>query len=229
MALAKKHRDPRTSDTTAAPAHGDQTVAQPPVGDARGGTTTQQPVTRETKLAARREAAYERFGGINWGAAFFGWLVAVGLAAILTGIVGAVLAAIGSDQNITRADAEASAGTYGVAAAIILLAIMSLAYYAGGYVSGRMSRFDGGRQGLGAWLVGLLVSLVAVAIGAVAGSEYDIFERVNLPTLPLTSDELGLGGLLAALAILLATLVFAMAGGKVGTRYHAKVDRAVGV
>ena len=229
MALLKKHRDPHTSDTTTAPAHGDQTVAQRPVSDARGGTTTQQPVTRETKLAARREAAYERFGGINWGAAFFGWLVAVGLAAILTGIVGAVLAAIGSDQNITRADAEASAGTYGVAAAVILLAVMSLAYYAGGYVSGRMSRFDGGKQGLGAWLVGLIVSLVAVAIGAAAGSEYDIFERVNLPTLPLTSDELGLGGLLAALAILLATLLFAMAGGKVGTRYHAKVDRAVGV
>ena len=229
MALLKKNRDPHTSDAAAAPARGDQTVAQRPVGDGHGTTTTQQPVSRETKVAARREAAYERFGGINWGAAFFGWLVAVGVAAILTGVAGAVLAGIGSDQNITRADAEASAGTYGVAAAVILLAIMSLAYYAGGYVSGRMSRFDGGKQGLGAWLVGLLVSLVAVAIGAVAGSEYDIFERVNLPTLPLTSDELGLGGLLAALAILLATLLFAMAGGKVGTRYHAKVDRAVGV
>jgi heme/copper-type cytochrome/quinol oxidase subunit 1 len=228
MALLKKNRETHSSGTAAASARGDQPVAERPAGDTRGATAT-QPVSRETKVAARREAAYERFGGINWGAAFFGWLVAVGVAAILTGITGAVLAGIGSDQNITRADAEASAGTYGVVAAVVLLVIMSLAYYAGGYVSGRMSRFDGGKQGLGAWLVGLLVSLVTVAIGAVAGSEYDIFERVNLPTLPLTSDELGLGGLLAALAILVGTLLFAMAGGKVGTRYHAKVDRAVGV
>ena len=229
MALLKKHRDPHTSDTTATPTHGDQTVAQRPAGDARGETTTQQPVSRETKVAARREAAHERFGGINWGAAFFGWLVAVGVAAILTGIASAVLAAIESDQNITRAQAEANAGTYGVAAAVIVLVIMALAYYAGGYVSGRMSRFDGGKQGLGAWVVGLLVSLVAVAIAAFAGSEYDIFAQINLPSLPLTDDELGLGGALAALAILVATLLFAMAGGKVGTRYHAKVDRAVGV
>ena len=88
-----------------------------------------------------------------------------------------------------------------------------------------MSRFDGGKQGLGAWLVGLLVSLVAVALGAVAGSEYDIFERVDLPTLPLTRTSWARWHL-AALVVLLATLLFAMAGGKVGTRYHAKVDRA---
>ena len=31
----------------------------------------------------------EEFGGINWGAAFFGWLVAVGVAVLLTGLLAA--------------------------------------------------------------------------------------------------------------------------------------------
>ena len=34
------------------------------------------------------EAARHRFGGANVGAAFFGWLVAVGMTALLTGIAG---------------------------------------------------------------------------------------------------------------------------------------------
>ena len=228
MALLKKHRDPHTSDTAAAPARGDQPVAHHPVDDGTGGDD--HPAAREPRDPRSRRG--KRPPTSASAASTGGRLLRL---AGRRGAAGSSPASRGPcaparlDQNITRADAEASAGTYGVAAAVILLVIMSLAYYAGGYVSGRMSRFDGGKQGLGVWMVGLLVSLVAVAIGAVAGSEYDIFERVNLPTLPLTSDELGLGGLLAALAILVATLLFAMAGGKVGTRYHTKVDRAVGV
>ena len=29
----------------------------------------------------------DKFGGINWGAAFFGWLVAVGIGALLTALL----------------------------------------------------------------------------------------------------------------------------------------------
>ena len=63
----------------------------------------------------------------------------------------------------------------------MLLVVLSLAYYAGGYVAGRMSRFDGGKQGLAVWIIGLLVTLLAIGIGAVVGNEYNIFDRVNLP------------------------------------------------
>ena len=38
----------------------------------------------------------EEFGGLNWGAAFFGWLVAIGVATLLTAILSAAGAAIGS-------------------------------------------------------------------------------------------------------------------------------------
>src|SRR5215212_6482031 len=45
-------------------------------------------------LAAARARQRDEFGGINWGASFFGWLVAVGVAALLTAILAAAGAAI---------------------------------------------------------------------------------------------------------------------------------------
>lgn len=176
---------------------------------------------------ARSDAeARDRFGGINWGAAFFGWLVAVAIAILLTSIVGAVASAVGASANFTQSDAERAAGTIGVVAAAVLLVIMLIAYYTGGYVAGRMSRFDGGKQGVAVWVIGLLVTILAVVLGAVFGAEYNILDRVSLPRMPIPTDQLGWGGIITALAILLGTLLAAMAGGKVGHRYHDKVDRA---
>jgi hypothetical protein len=39
--------------------------------------------TREEALRARWARQHEEFGGVNWASAFFGWLVSVGIAAIL--------------------------------------------------------------------------------------------------------------------------------------------------
>ena len=44
----------------------------------------------------------EEYGGINWGAAFFGWLVAVGVAVLLTGLLAAAGAAIGLTESRRR-------------------------------------------------------------------------------------------------------------------------------
>jgi MFS family permease len=176
-----------------------------------------------------REAARERYGGFSFAAAFFGWLVAVALTVLLVGIAGAVATAAGASLNIAPAEAEQEAGTIGLAGAVTLLVILMIAYFAGGYVAGRMSRFDGGRQGLGAWLIGLLVTILVGLLGAVAGAEYDIFARVSLPSLPVSTETLTFGGVIALAAILLGTLLAAMLGGKAGQRYHTKVDRAATV
>ena len=95
---------------------------------------------------------------------------------------------------------------------------MPVAYFAGGYVAGRMARFDGMRQGLGVWLIGLLVTLVVGAIGAAAGSEYDLFSRADLPSVPLSGDTLTTGGVIAAVALLVRTMLAAILGGKAGER-----------
>jgi hypothetical protein len=167
----------------------------------------------------------EEFGGFNLGADFFGWLVAVALTVLIASIVGAIAAAIGSNLNVTQTEAQREAGTFGLATAIALLVILMLAYYAGGYVAGRMSRYDGGRQGVGVWLIGLFVTLVAVGVGIIFGSKYDIFQRVDLPSLPIPSDTATRGGIITLAAVLIGTLLAAFVGGKVGQRYHTKVDR----
>ena len=94
---------------------------------------------------------------------------------------------------------------------------------------GRLSRFDGARQGLGAWLFGLVVTILLAVAGAVLGSKYNILERLDLPRIPIDEGSLSTGGLIALGAILLATLVAAILGGKAGERYHRKVDRAGGL
>ena len=56
---------------------------------------------------ARYEVAQQRdaYGGTNWGAAFFGWLVAIGLGALLTALVSAAGAAIAFSEIETVGEA----------------------------------------------------------------------------------------------------------------------------
>lgn len=178
----------------------------------------------ETEVVAR-DGAYEKFGGTNAGAGFFGWLVAVAVTALLTGVVGAVAAAVGDAQNVTQNDAERAAGTVGLVSAIVLVAVLVIGYYAGGYVAGRMSRFDGARQGVWVWVIGLIATIVAVAAGWAFGAKYNVLDRVQLPRIPIPHDQLTTGGVLTAIVVLGGTLLAAMAGGTVGQHYHARVDR----
>jgi hypothetical protein len=183
-----------------------------------------QPLGKQA-LKESRARQREEFGGFNFGSAFFGWLVATGLAVLLIAVLGAAGAAIGLTQ-LSDSAAEDSAGTISIVGGALLILVLAVAYYAGGYVAGRLSRFDGARQGLGAWLLGLVVTILLAGAGAVLGSEYNILERLDLPRIPVDEGSLSTGGLIALGAILLATLVAAILGGKVGEHYHRKVDRA---
>lgn len=191
-------------------------------------TTTAHTHTPVTGAHTGHELAHDRYGGVNWGAAFYGWLVAVALTILLTSVIGAVLAAVGSSSDLSRSEyqtqAEQQAGTISIVAAIVLLVVIALSYYAGGYVAGRMSRFDGARQGFATWLIGLVVTVLAIVLGWAFGSEYNLLDRVNLPRIPLSTDQLGWGGIIAAAAVLVVSFIAAAAGGKVGHRYHDKID-----
>jgi len=181
------------------------------------------PASRETvrDMRARQRAEY---GGLNWGAAFFGWLVAVGMAAILLGLLSAAGAAFGLSE-VSESEANANAEEIGIVGGILLVASLVIAYYCGGYVSGRMSRFDGARQGFGTWIIGLLVTIILAVAGALAGSEYNIFERLDLPRIPVDEGSLTAGAVIALVAVVVLTLVAAILGGKAGELYHRKVDR----
>jgi hypothetical protein len=195
---------------------------------ADGGATRllQNGSTHAGEQRAGDDDARDRFGGLNLGAAFFGWLVAVAISLLLTSIVGAVVAA-GSSTQVTQSQTQRQAGTIGLVSAIVLVVVLMLGYYTGGYVAGRMSRFDGGRQGMGVWLIGLLVTVFAIILGAVFGSAYNILDRVDLPRIPVSTSTLGWGTVITAVAVVLLTLLAAITGGKVGHRYHDRVDRTL--
>jgi hypothetical protein len=174
-------------------------------------------------------AQHDRFGGIKWGAAFFGWLSANGLAIILLAILSAAGVAFGLSQvsSVDQAADQATqqADTIGIAGGIALLVVLFLAYLAGGYVAGRMTRFDGVKQGIAVWMIGLLVVIALAVLGAVLGAEYNVLTQLNLPSIPLSGDTLTTPGIIAGVAALLITLLGAILGGKLGTRYHRKIDR----
>ena len=89
----------------------------------------------------------------------------------------------------------------------------------------RLARFDGVRQGLAVWLIGLLVVIVLAVLGAVLGAQYNVLSQLNLPSIPVSGDTATTAGITAGIAALLASLVGALLGGKLGTRYHRKIDR----
>ena len=179
-------------------------------------------------LADRRERQRSEFGGLNLGAAFFGWLVAIGLGVLLVAILSAAGTAIGITEIESVGEATDAADTIGIVGGILLFASLLIAYFAGGYVAGRMSRFDGARQGFGVWAVALVITLAVAAAGALLGAKYNIFAKLDLPRIPVDEGTLTTGGAIALVAILIGTLIAAILGGKTGERYHRKVDR-VGV
>jgi hypothetical protein len=191
-------------------------------GDAVSGASATRGTARDAV-----DAQHARFGGIKWGAAFFGWLSANGLAVLLVALLSAAGVAIGLTQGVpSTGEATAQAGTIGVVGGIVLLVVLFLAYLAGGYVAGRMSRFDGVRQGIAVWVIGLLVVVLLAVLGYVFGSQYNVLQQLNLPRIPIDEGTATTGGIIALASILVATLVGAILGGKLGTRYHRKVDRA---
>jgi hypothetical protein len=181
------------------------------------------PVLAPAALDTMRARQRDRFGGIQWGSDFFGWLCAIGLASILTALLVAAGVALGlSTSDATNAN---TAQQIGLGGGIALLVVLAIAWFCGGYVAGRMARFDGARQGIGVWLWTILAALIVAAVAAIGGTSYDIYARLNLPRIAVGDNTLTAGGAIAGAAAIIVTLLFAVIGGKAGERYHRRVDR----
>jgi amino acid transporter len=177
----------------------------------------------KTSSAAEVDPAYRGFKG---GAAFFGWLIAVGLTVLITGILVAVAAGVDYAVTFERSTFDAHAGVIAIAAAAVVIVMLAIACYNGGYVAGRLARFDGARQAFGVWAIGLVVVLIAVGLGVLADSQYDLVNRLDLPSVPISDAELRTGGVIAGAALLVVTLLAALVGGKAGQRYHRRIDNS---
>ncbi|THG30265.1 hypothetical protein E6C64_15290 [Naasia lichenicola] len=183
--------------------------------------------TREDVL--EREKA--RFGGIKFGSAFFGWLTATGTAVLFTAVLSAVGAAIGLGNDLSAdqvADSAAeNADTVSIVGAIVVAVVLFISYFCGGYVAGRMARFDGLKQGVAVWLWAIIVIVVLAVVGLIANTQSDFLGSVSgLPSIPINGASLTAGGIISGVIALVVTLVGAILGGLAGMRYHRRVDRA---
>jgi hypothetical protein len=171
----------------------------------------------------RRE--HQAFGGaIQWEAAFFGWLAAIGLAATLAAMTAAGAVAVGATEFSERAIDQVEELSF--AGGVLLIVIVALAFAAGGYVAARMARFDGWRQGIGVWGLSVLMALAVVAAAWIAGGELNPRDSLEIPTLPVDEGPLGDGAGIALAIVAAVALLASVAGAMLGERFHRAVDEA---
>lgn len=179
---------------------------------------------REAVVARERE----RFGGVKVGSAFFGWLTATGALVLLSALAAAIVALVASmTGGIDNAieDAQRALQSTGIWGIVILLAIWFVAYYCGGYVAGRMARFDGAKQGVAVWVWAVIIAIIAAVVGLVAGQNFAL-PPGTMPTLPLPEDQATTATIISAVVVAIVALVGAVLGGLAGMRFHRRVDRA---
>jgi len=177
------------------------------------------------------EREKDRFGGLKIGCAFFGWLTATGMTVVLTALVAAAGAGVGlvsSTEDLQNAAQDTGAGASDIAWAgvILVLVVVLIAYYCGGYVAGRMARFDGARQGLAVFGWTVVIAIVLAIVGAVAGAQYNVLDDLNsFPRIPDSLNDLSLQGVVALVGVVVAAIVGSILGGLAGMHFHRKVDK----
>jgi hypothetical protein len=188
-----------------------------------GASAADTPLSRQEVVARQKE----RFGGMKFGACFFGWLAATGMAVLLTALLAAAGAGLGLTTNVDPNNpAAAPIQTIGLVGGLVLLVIILISYFAGGYVAGRMARFAGAKQGLGVWLWALIIAVVVAILGALAGQQFNLLANLNgFPRIPVNEGDLTTAGVITAVAVVLLALIGAILGGLAGMSYHRRVDK----
>jgi MFS family permease len=157
--------------------------------------------------------------GTSWGAVLDGWLATVGVAAILTPIIGLML--------------ESWYQTRGYASTVPILVAVGLSYLIGGYVAGRMAGYRTSWHGMMVAFFGLFVvlALLVVDIALAAGVFGTSARLVQLMPLVLgvalyqSAETFAFGG---ALGILIAVFAGWLGGLLAPSRVATAVPNAVG-
>ena len=175
----------------------------------------------------REDRLRDMYGGVDWLASFLGFVFALVAGAVFAAIAGVVFGPLGFSLNLTG-----PLGAAVITGLVLLGVLIFLTYFFGGYVAGRLARFDGGRNGamLLVWtlLTGLLLLLAAgVFSGFLPGGAADAiggFVDATLAALDNLSSA-GVVGIVVAVGTLLLALLGGLLGGRLGSRYHAEIDR----
>ena len=159
---------------------------------------------------------HRRGVGFSSAGTFGGALAAIGMLALIAGILTAVGAAIGVHADFTDTEWRAI-GWGGVAALAVAL---FLSFLMGGYIAGRMALGSGVRNGLLVFVTGLVVFGVAgLLTWALAGQDSIVqaLRDADVPTTGSIWTDIGIG---AAIAGGLAMLFGSLLGGMSGARWR---------
>jgi hypothetical protein len=166
-------------------------------------------------------AARERFGGVDIPASLVGMLTALSTVLILAGLVGAAFGVVGYQTGL-----EENAQDLSIGSLIGGVAILFVAYLIGGWAAGRIARYDGARNGFATGIWTLVFGAILAALGAWAGSEYDVFQNVELPQW-FDRDALTIAAIASGVGAILAMFIGGIIGGLWGERYHRRADTTI--
>jgi hypothetical protein len=163
--------------------------------------------------------AHRRFGGFDLPAAIAGMLAGLGTAVLLAGLAAAI-----GDVGYQRDTGDTVLSTGALATG---LAVLLVSFLVGGWVAGRMARYDGVLNGM---LSAILFVAVAAGLGALGNwldAKYDFLGAVNLPSwFDGPNDWTRATWAAVGIAVM---LLAAGLGGALGTSYHRRADRVIAI
>ncbi len=177
----------------------------------------------------REERLRDVYGGVDWLASFIGCVFAlVCMSVLLLLISGLVLGPLGFTLDLAGGQLDSAA----IAGLVIVGLVLFLSYFFGGYVAGRLVRFDGGRNGAATVGWGILLAVIFAVFGfLLAGLLPDsVFEPLRglqsgIQSIFGNLITLGLVGAGIIVGALLLVLLGGLLGGSLGNRYHTRIDR----
>lgn len=185
--------------------------------------------TKQPRITGSEDltSVYERFGNGDFLASLVGMFAALGTLVFLSGLFVAGAASIDFQLNLINADGGLDESS--VIGLVVAAAVVFASFLVGGFAAGRMARYSGGLNGLGAGLWALLLVAIFAALGAWVGAEYNAFNNPSLPNwiAQMDVDELTSGAIVATVVMLAVTLLGGYVGGRIGELYHRRVDAAI--
>jgi len=170
---------------------------------------------------------YERFGGADFLASLFGMFAALGVLVFLGAVLGVGAASI--DFQLNMLNDEGTLNEPSILGLVIAALAVMAAFIVGGFAAGRMARYKGGLNGFGTGLWALLLITVFAALGAWVGTEYNAFNRADLPNwvAQIDVDDLTTEAVIGSVVLIASMLVGGYVGGRMGELYHQRVDAAI--
>lgn len=226
---AETRRQPGAEDTTGRQRKGEEDgpetrVIRTPGAEADDGEAT-YPRGYLEALDEREARLREVYGGVDWLASFIGCVIAIVSGGVLLGLSAAVLVPLGFTLNLEGQGIGAAAITGLVVVGVALF----LAYLFGGYVAGRLARYDGGRNGAMTVAWAFALTLLVVAVGSfLPGPFFEVLQEfVQGSVLPAIGGltEIGLAGAGIIVGALLLELLGGFLGGRLGNRYHTRINQ----